>query len=176
MNSKSHLVSYPVNNNKDINLVCILRRKPNEKKSIVQLIDKFFFNKNKNLSSFFGEDLKPWSIYTSSKPAKSILKNVFYIGDAFYAFPPTFAQGASQSIESAKELYELLIKNEDNIENIYFEKRRKRIALINNRSKLNQFIFHLSNPIIVFFRNIVLKRLTKQEKFLENYLGKIYKN
>ena len=174
MNSKSHLVSYPVNNNKDINLVCILRRKPNEKKSIVQLIDKFFFNKNKNLSSFFGEDLKPWSIYTSSKPAKSILKNVFYIGDAFYAFPPTFAQGASQSIESAKELYELLIKNEDNIENIYFEKRRKRIALINNRSKLNFFVFHFSNPVLKIFRNLFLKYLIRSNSFIKSYLGKIY--
>ena len=48
--------------------------------------------------------------------------------------------------------------------------------MINNRSKLNQFAFQISNPIIVFFRNISLKILTKNKKFLENYLGKIYKN
>jgi len=34
----------------------------------------------------------------------------------------------------------------------------------------------LSNPIIIFFRNICLKILTKNKKFLENYLGRIYKN
>jgi len=28
----------------------------------------------------------------------------------------------------------------------------------------------------VFFRNIFLKRLVKNKKFLENYLGKVYKN
>ena len=48
--------------------------------------------------------------------------------------------------------------------------------MINNRSKLNQFIFHLSNPILIFFRNIILKILVKNKNFLENYLGKIYKN
>jgi salicylate hydroxylase len=48
--------------------------------------------------------------------------------------------------------------------------------MINNRSKLNQFAFHASNPVIVFFRNISLKLLTKNKKFLENYLGKIYNN
>ena len=48
--------------------------------------------------------------------------------------------------------------------------------MANNRSKLNQFAFHLSNPLTVFFRNIFLKILVKNKKFLENYLGKVYKN
>ena len=48
--------------------------------------------------------------------------------------------------------------------------------MINNRSKLNQFAFHLSNPINILFRNIILKLMTKNKKFLENYLGKIYKD
>ena len=48
--------------------------------------------------------------------------------------------------------------------------------MINNRSELNQFAFHLSNPILIFLRNIVLRILTKNKKFLENYLGKIYNN
>ena len=40
----------------------------------------------------------------SNKPIKSVYKNVFYIGDAFYTFPPTLAQGASQAIEAANEI------------------------------------------------------------------------
>ena len=174
MSSKAHLVSYPVNNNGDINVVCILRKKLNEKKSIEQLISEKFDNKNKNLSNLFKENLKSWSIYTSSKPIKSILKNVFYIGDAFYTFPPTLAQGASQSIESAKELYDLLIDNKQNVENIYFEKRLKKIIMINNRSRLNYFMFHFSNPVLKIFRNQFLKRLIKSKSFINRYLGKIY--
>jgi salicylate hydroxylase len=174
MSSKAHLVSYPVNENKDVNLVCILRKDLNEKKSIEQLLDEKFFNKNKHLSSLFNGDLKSWSIYTSPKPIKSILKNAFYIGDAFYTFPPTFAQGASQSIEAAKELYDLLIENKQNIENIYFEKRLKKTFMINNRSRFNYFAFHLSNPVFKIFRNQFLKRLVKHNSFINSYLGKIY--
>ena len=174
MSSKAHLVLYPVNDNKDINLVCILRKSFNEKKSIEQLLDKSFFNKNKSLSNLFNRDFKSWSIYTSSKPIKSILKKVFYIGDAFHTFPPTLAQGASQSIESAKELYDLLIKNKQNIENIYFKKRLKKTTMISNRSRFNYFMFHFSNPVLKIFRNQFLKHLIKSKSFINRYLGKIY--
>ena len=174
MSSKAHLVSYQVNDNGDINVVCILRKKLNEKKSIEQLLSETFVNKNKHLLKLFKGNLKSWPIYTSSKPIKSILKKVFYIGDAFYAFPPTLAQGASQSIESAKELYDLLIDNKQNVENIYFEKRLKRSIMINNRSRLNYFVFHFSNPVLKILRNKFLKKLIKSKIFINRYLGKIY--
>ena len=174
MSSKAHLVLYPVNDKRDINVVCILRKKLNEKKSIELLLSEKFVNKNKHLLSLFKGNLKSWSIYTSAKPAKSILKKVFYIGDAFYTFPPTLAQGASQSIESAKELYDLLIDNKENIENTYFEKRLNKTIMINNRSRLNYYLFHFSNPILKIFRNKFLKRLIKSKSFINRYLGKIY--
>ena len=37
-----------------------------------------------------------------------------------------------------------------------------KVKMINNRSKLNQFAFHVSNPIIVFFRNIQFKDTNKE--------------
>jgi len=174
MSSNAHLVLYPINDKGDINVVCILRKKLNEKKSIDLLLGEKFVNKNKHLLSLFKGSLKSWSIYNSAKPIKSILKSVFYIGDAFYTFPPTLAQGASQSIESAKELYDLLIDNKENVENTYFEKRFKKIIMINNRSKLNYFLFHFSNPILKILRNKFLKRLIKSKSFINRYLGKIY--
>ena len=174
MSSKAHLVSYPINDSRDINLVCILRKKLNDKKSIEQLLNKNFFNNNKHLPNFFNEDLKSWSIFTSLNPVKSVLKNVFYIGDAFYSYPPTFAQGASQSIESAKQLYDLLIEDKQNIGNTYFEKRLKKTVMINNRSRLNYLIFHFSNPFLKILRNQFLKRLIKNKSFISRYLGKIY--
>jgi len=174
MSSKAHLVSYPINDNRDINLVCILRKKLNDKKSIEQLLNKNFFNNNKHLPNFFNEDLKSWSIFTSLNPVKSVLKNVFYIGDAFYSYPPTFAQGASQSIESAKQLYDLLIEDKQNIGNTYFEKRLKKTVMINNRSRLNYIVFHFSNPFLKILRNQFLKHLIKSKSFINRYLGKIY--
>ena len=40
-------------------------------------------------------------------------KKIFLIGDAFFTLPPTFAQGASQSIEVAHEIYKNF-ENENN--------------------------------------------------------------
>ena len=145
-----------------------------KKKTIEQLLSEKFVNKNKHLLSLFKGNLKSWSIYTSAKPIKSILKKVFYISDAFYTFPPTLAQGASQSIESAKELYDLLIDNKENVENTYFKKRLKKTTMINNRSRLNYFAFHFSNPVLKILRNKFLKRLIKSKSFINRYLGKIY--
>ena len=130
---------------------------------------------NKNLSNLFKNDLKYWPIYTSKKPIKSIHKNVLYIGDAFYTFPPTLAQGASQSIESANEIFNLIINNRKNIQGEYFNNRLKKINLINKRSKFNYFGFHISNPLLKIFRNKILKYLVKNQNFIDSYLGRIYK-
>ena len=92
--------------------------------------------------------------------------NIHLIGDAFFAYPPSFAQGASQSIESSKEAFDIINSNSSG----YYEKRKRKIKEVNFRSKLNYFAFHLTNPIAIFLRNIVLKLLVKNKKFLENYL------
>ena len=61
----------------------------------------------------------------------------------------------------------------DNIDK-YVNSRMERIKMINRRSKLNYYIFHLSNPILVLIRNLVLKFFVKNKSFLDKYLGQIY--
>ena len=119
------------------------------------------------------KDIKIFPVFVSDDFYQLQNNNIHLIGDAFFAFPPSFAQGASQSIEGAYELFKSI---ENNSESSFFKNRVRKTKMVNNRSKLNQFAFHLSNPLTVFFRNIFLKRLVKNKKFLENYLGKVYKN
>jgi len=180
--SNFHYVIYPVNNNKEVfNFIGILKHKLtiNEQNNFNLFKEKPFIKgiKDKlqnNISTTILDslnNLKYFPVFVS----KSFYKpdnNIFLVGDAFFAFPPSFAQGASQSIEGASELFDSILNNRANFHN----KRVKKVKMINNRSKINQFAFHLSNPITVFFRNISLKILTKNKKFLENYLGKIYRN
>ena len=97
------------------------------------------------------------------------------MGDAFYTFPPTLAQGASQAIEAANEIFELIRGNHPDIQSEYFKNRLKRTNLINKRSKLNYFGFHISNPLLKILRNKLLRHLVKNKNFIHNYLGKIYK-
>ena len=85
------------------------------------------------------------------------------------------AQGASQSIEAANEIFELIRDNHPDIQNKYFKNRVERTNLINKRSKLNYFGFHISNPLLKILRNQLLKRLIKNKSFIQSYLGKIYK-
>ena len=85
------------------------------------------------------------------------------------------AQGASQAIESANEIFNLIISSNQNIQNVYYKKRLERINLINKRSKLNYFAFHISNSLLKIFRNKALKIITKNKNFINNYLGKVYK-
>ena len=175
MGSDAHLVLYPINQQKEINLVCIIRKKIEDNNSIKTILENTILKENKNLVNLFKGDLKSWPIYTSDKPVKSIYKNVLYIGDAFYTFPPTLAQGASQAIEGSNEIFELIRDNHHDVQNEYFKNRTARTNLINKRSKFNYFGFHISNPLVKILRNELLKRLVKNKNFIHSYLGKVYK-
>ena len=119
------------------------------------------------------KEVKIFPVFVSNDYYKLQNNNIHLIGDAFFAFSPSFAQGASQSIEGAYELFKCM---ENNTENNFFKNRVKKTKMVKNRSKFNQMVFHFSNPFTIFLRDIFLKRLVKNKKFLENYLGKIYIN
>ena len=179
--SNFHFVIYPINSNGDLNFIAIMKYKmSSEDQKNYSLFTKDTFIKNilekippamKDITNNL-ESIRIFPVFVSDNYYKLQNKNIHLIGDAFFAFPPSFAQGASQSIEGAYELFEN-IKN--NTEANFLNNRLNKTKMINNRSKLNQFAFHLSNPFTIFFRNYLLKKLVKNEKFLETYLGKIYK-
>jgi len=182
-----HLVAYPVNIENQFNLVVITRNKLDQnnlnnhsffenKNNIKNFLEKSSIQVNDDLKNLFNnvQGLKCFPIFISDKTHQPNQKNIFFLGDALFALPPTFAQGASQSIESAYELFKILDgDNSDNF-NKYYSNRIKRIRMVNQRSKLNYFIFHLSNPILVLIRNIILKIVVNNKKFLNKYLGQIY--
>ena len=175
MLKNAHIVIYPINKKGELNLVCIVRQKLLKKFDLDTLIKNEILSQNRNLENLFKEKLEYWPIYVTKKPSKSIYENLFYLGDAFYTFPPTMAQGASQSIEGAFELFNLISQDKKEIQSLYFKKRLEKTKLINSRSRLNYYSFHLSNPILVKARNTILKKITKSKKFLNTYLGNIYK-
>ncbi len=174
MLSNAHIVIYPINKKNELNVVCVVRQKLSQKTDANLIIKKEILTQNKSLENLFKGNLETWPIFVTKKPSKSIYENLFYLGDAFYAFPPTMAQGAGQSIEGAKELFDLLSQDKKEIQNLYFEKRLERIKLVDRRSRLNYFSFHLSNYLMSGIRNMLLKRITKSEKLLNRYLGSIY--
>ena len=180
MSANAHMVLYPINK-KEHNLVAIIRKKIknfSDSKNlnfIKTILKDTILKKNNHLKSLFSNKLYCWPIYTSKEPIKSKLKNVFYLGDAFYTFPPTMAQGASQSIEGAIELFQVLEKDSNDKQNLYFINRLNRTKIINKRSNFNFFVFHLSNKLLVGFRNLILKKIINSKEFIKSYLGKVFR-
>ena len=181
LGSDFHYVIYPVAQNRDLNFIAIMKYNLTieELKNYSLFNDDNFIKKIlKEIPSeskqYFDEikELKIFPVFVSDNFFNTKNKNIHLIGDAFFAFPPSFAQGASQSLESAYELFNSI---ESNTEISFFKNRVNRTKMVNYRSKLNQFVFHLSNPFTKFFRNIIMKRLVKNKKFLDSYLGKIYR-
>ena len=180
--SDFHHVIYPINSRGELNFIAIMKyhlsseEQNNYSNFSNNLFIKKVLEKIPLADKDFLENLKElriFPVFVSNNFYRLTNNNIHLIGDAFFAFPPSFAQGASQSIESAYELFKSI---ENNTEHNFFKNRVNRIKMINFRSKLNQFAFHLSNPLTIFFRDIFLKKLTKNKKFLESYLGKIYRN
>ena len=175
MLNNAHIVIYPINKKNELNLVCILRNKISNDLNLIDIIKNKVLTQNKDLENLFKGKLDYWPIYISKKPFKSNYENLFYLGDAFYTFPPTMAQGASQSIEAAFELFSLFSQQKKDIQNIYFKNRLQRTKLVNSRSKLNYHSFHLGNPTMIKIRNFILKKISKSKKFQNRYFGNIYK-
>jgi len=182
MGPNFHFVIYPVNQNKEYNFVSVIKQNLSQK----QIEDEKFLKNNDFLQSLIShinqnafidlndnlENIKAFPIFVSEKLEIINKKNIFFAGDALFAFPPSFAQGAAQSIEASNDLFEDIKNDSDR----YYNQRINKIKSVNWRSKLNHLAFHLKNPFFTFIRNISLKYLTKNERFLKNYLGKIYRN
>ena len=177
-----HYVIYPTSENEDLNFIGILRKNLNKDrlKNYQQFNSTDFVNEivseipptyNQIIHKL--DNLKCFPVFITDEILHPNNKNIFTVGDAFFAFPPSFAQGASQSIEGSHELFQNFSINETKK---YFPRRLQKTKMVNKRSKFNQFAFHLSNPLFVLTRNLIMKRLVKNEKFLESYLGKIYDN
>ena len=176
LGSNSHIVLYPINKKKELNLVCIMRCKKYDPENTKQLIQEIVLKQNPKLKNIFDNEIKTWPLYFTPKIIPSSNKKVFYIGDAFNGFLPTLAQGAGQSIESANEIFNLLKNDKLDKENKYFEFRLKRAKIIRSRSNFNFFVFHFSSLIMQKMRNIFLQFLVKRKFFIKSYLGKVYKN
>ncbi len=175
MGKNCHIVIYPVNKNKELNLVCIIREKNYDPDKIELLVDKVL-SQNPSFKKALKGNLKSWPLYFTSQLLPSSNNKVFYIGDAFNGFLPTLAQGAGQSIESAYELFNLIKEEKADIQKVYFQERSKRAKIVRKRSNLNFFVFHLSNSILQEIRNLLMKFLIKRKSFINSYLGTVYKD
>ena len=120
LDSDFHHVIYPVAPDGDLNFIAIMKYKLNSQEqrnhslftenSFIKKILNNVPSKNKEIFDNI-KNLMIFPVFVSNDFFKIENNNIHLIGDAFFAFPPSFAQGASQSIEGAYELFENIENN-----------------------------------------------------------------
>ena len=187
LGNNAHLVTYPINKNQDLNAVLITKLQVEKdpyykwryseegRKLISSTLNEKLYIYNKDFKYIFEKRFNWWPINIDKNFAHPKFKNVFVIGDALFSNLPTLAQGAAQAIESAFEVSNYFRAADYFDLQSYYRRRIKRLNLIDRRTRINYFIFHLSNPFLILIRNIFLKFFSKNKFFLNQYLGKVYK-
>ena len=106
------------------------------------------------------EEIYKWGIYIRP-PLKSLyIKNITLLGDAAHPMVPFLGQGGCMAIEDGYAFGMLASKYQGDFKTIqkqYESLRLKRTTKMQARSLLQGKIYHLQNPIIIFFRNLFLR-------------------
>jgi len=162
-----HIVTYPISDVK-VSFVAAIKTPKKYKESwrspgtYEELKDDLLLG-NKDSYSFINENtpLFKWGVYIRPHIKNIKYKNLTLLGDAAHPIVPFIGQGGCLALEDAYIFGKLLIKFDCDInktQNAYEVLRIKRIKTIANMSLRQGHLNHISNPIIVFLRNFVMKR------------------
>ena len=168
LGSNHHIVTYPISNSK-ISFVAAIKTNRKYRESwrtegtYAQLKEDLYLS-NIDSYSFINEDtsLFKWGVYIRPMIKNLKYKNLTLLGDAAHPIVPFIGQGGCLALEDAYVFGNLLIKYDSDFckaQNIYELIRKKRIKTVMNLSLRQGSLNHISNPVIVFFRNLVMKYL-----------------
>ena len=162
-----HIVTYPISDSK-ISFIAAIKTPKKYKESwkssgTYEELKNDLVLSNKDFYSLINEEtpLFKWGVYI-----RPLLKNIKYnnltlLGDAAHPIVPFIGQGGCLALEDAYIFGCLLTKYNSDIskaQNAYEAMRVKRINTIANMSLKQGQLNHISNPIIVFLRNFVMKQ------------------
>ena len=141
----AHLVHYPINNGKDVNLVLTL-----DAGKVTDDWQKEFFGYNDVLAALYhsvninwANTILPTQTYQNYwRRGRTVLA-----GDAAHPIPPNLAQGAGQSLEDAACLMRCLSSNNiDDALSSYAQERSKAVSKIFKKAVISSKIMALDGP------------------------------
>ena len=161
-----HIVTYPISDSK-ISFVAAIKTPKQYKESwkssgtYDELKNDLIFS-NKDFYSFINKEtpLFKWGVYIRPHIEKIKYKNLTLLGDAAHPIVPFIGQGGCLALEDAYIFGNLIIKygsDFNKVQNAYEDLRINRIKTIANMSLRQGHLNHISNPIIAFLRNLVMK-------------------
>jgi len=162
----NHIVSYPITNSK-VSFVAVVKTNGSYQESwrtagTYAELKNDLSHSNHQFFSFINEktSLFKWGVYIRPAVKNLVYNNLTLLGDAAHPIVPFIGQGGCLALEDAYVFGNLLIKYHSDIhkaQNIYESLRLERIKKISNLSLRQGFLNHLSNPLMVFLRNFVMK-------------------
>lgn len=164
---RTHLVAYPLEGGKSINMVAIAHGKdPGETWAATEnptaradLLNAFS-NWHPKVRGILNDapHMTWWPLFEMPDSRWFDDDHTILIGDAAHAMTPFAAQGAAMAIEDGYELAQALTAEDEDQSVVlqrYESHRRARIGKARNRAAFNQFAYHARGPIRLG-RNIVL--------------------
>ena len=141
----AHLVHYPINDGRDVNLVLTL-----DSDKVTDDWQRKFFGQNHVLAALYHSDNINWAKTT---PPTQTYQNCWrrgrtvLAGDAAHPIPPNLAQGAGQSLVDAACLMRCLSSNNiDDALSLYAQERSKAVSKIFKKAVISSKIMALDGP------------------------------
>ena len=166
LGTNHHIVSYPISNSK-VSFVAAVKTSRNFKESwrtagTYAELKNDLSHSNPEFFSFINKKtpLFKWGVYVRPPAKKLVYNNLTLLGDAAHPIVPFIGQGGCLALEDAYVFGNLLIKHNSDIyktQYLYESLRMERIKKISNLSLRQSFLNHLSNPLMVFLRNFIMK-------------------
>ena len=79
LGSNSHIVLYPINKKKELNMVCIMRCKKYEPDNVKHLVQEIVLKQNPKLKNIFENEIKTWPLYFTPKLFLLLIKRYFIL-------------------------------------------------------------------------------------------------
>ena len=161
-----HIVTYPISNRK-ISFVAAIKTSKKYKESwrssgTYNELKDDLHSANQDTYSCINENtsLFKWGVYTRPHIEKITYNNVTLLGDAAHPIVPFIGQGGCLALEDAYAFGSLLIKYDLDInkaQHAYQMLRINRIKTVANLSLRQGRLNHISNSLIAFLRNTIMK-------------------
>jgi len=161
-----HLVTYPISKTQTSFVAVIKTSLAHEeswkiKGSYADIVSDFPTQAEAMISPLINSnDLFKWGIYTRPTVKKLYTNNITFLGDAAHPIVPFIGQGGCLALEDAY-IFGMLVSKSDNdfkkAQLSYQQLRYKRVNKVTKMSNTQGYLNHLSNPIMLYWRNMLMK-------------------